>query len=130
MAEPKKPIVKARLNWGNWIADCPIHGEGVAEMVEPGKDFICSRCYPGVHAQKRIAHPQDLAQRISVPDLETREAEIKRAEADGHIYQVIFPPDVQKIMAIVRMRPLGNMNWRPGMTLDDLRNENKENGVK
>lgn len=124
-----KSVVEARLNWGNWIADCPIHGEGVAELVKPGQDFICSRCYPGIHAQTRVPHPQNNALRISVPDIAAREEAIKLAEAEGHVYQVVFPKEMEQIMAIVRLRPLRNMNWRPGQSLADLRRENEEYGV-
>jgi len=33
--------VKAELNHGRWIAECPCNG---AEFVEPGKPMICGSC--------------------------------------------------------------------------------------
>lgn len=123
-----KPTVEARLNWGQWIADCPVHGEGVAEKVEPGQDFICSRCYPGIHAQILLQHPQDPRLSIPVADVGMRGRARQQAEQDGRAYAVIFPKQREQIEAIVRLRKLANMNWRPGVTLADLKRENKEHG--
>ncbi len=125
-----KPVVYARLNWGNWIADCPVHGEGIAELVEPGKDFICSRCYPNLHAEIRMHDPRILGKMISVPDLALRALTRNQAERMGHVYRVVFPKDMKAIMEIVGRRPLEHQNWRPGVSLADLRRENKEHGVK
>lgn len=118
--------VYARLNWGNWIADCPIHGEGVAEGVEPGKDFICSRCHPGIHASMRMRFKGQL---VNVPDLAARGLALKEAERAGHVYEVVFPDDMKQILEAVRPRKVQHMNWRPRMTIADLEHENEEHGV-
>lgn len=122
-----KPKVYARLNWGNWIADCPIHGEGIAEGVEPGKDFICSRCHPGIHASMPVRYKGHL---INVPDVATQALARQQAEWAGHVYEVVFPSEKEKIMRVVRKRKLQHINWRPGMTVADLQAENEKHGVK
>ena len=123
----EKPKVYARLNWGNWIADCPIHGEGIAEQVRPGEPFICSRCHPGIHAQMPVRFQGHV---IQVPDVAGRAYAFQQAEWAGHLYEVVFPKNMPKIMERVRPRKLQHMNWRPGMTLKDLERENQEHGVK
>lgn len=127
MNEPQK--VQARLNWGNWIADCPIHGEGIAEQVKPGEPFICSRCHPGIHATMPIRYEGHL---IQVPDITVQALAREKAAQAGHIYDVVFPSEKerQKIMAAIRQRKVQHMNWRPGMTIADLERENREHGVE
>jgi hypothetical protein len=36
---------------------------------------------------------------------------------------------MEKIMAELRKRPMKNMNWYPGETLEDIIKENKEHGI-
>jgi len=119
-------VVHARLNWGKWIADCPVHGEGIAELVTPGQDFICSRCYPDIHAEIKVQNGRG---QLRIPDFAMRATARQRAQDEGHLYKVVFPKNMEKILEVVRIRPLQNMNWIPGMTLDDLRRENKENNL-
>lgn len=121
---PDKPTVHARLNWGRWIADCPVCNDQVndgkvrvAEAVEPGVDFVCSREYSGIHATMPV---QYRGQTFQVPDLAARAAARQRAELDGRAYSVVFPADKAKIEARVRTRKLQHANWRPGMTVADL----------
>lgn len=121
-----KPTVQARYNWGNWIADCPIHGEGIAEMVTPGRDFICSRCHPGIYAEMKIPHPQQPLRLISAPDLAMRKYERHQAENAGHVYKVVFPKQKERIEAVLRHQPLRHRNWRPGITIRDLERQNEE----
>jgi hypothetical protein len=125
-----KPVVHARLNWGKWIADCPVCNDAVndgeirvAEAVDPGQDFICSREYPGINAMMWIAYQ---GHQIQVPDKAARQAARQRAELDGRVYMVIFPPNKTGIEQRVRSRKLAHMNWRPGMTLQDLDHENQK----
>lgn len=121
-----KPVVYARLNWGRWIADCPIHGEGVAESVRPGEGFICSRCHPGIYATMPI---QIKGTMTNVPDLAMRQSARRQAESSGQVYEVVFPADKSRIEEVTRLRQLENANWIPGMTMDDLLRENAEHGV-
>jgi len=121
--------VYARLNWGNWIADCPVHGEGIAEGVKPGatQTMICSRCHQGIHASMPV---RVQGHTIRIPDPAVRELARKEAEQAGQIYEVVFPENIREIMRIVRKRKIQHINWRPGMTIADLQRENKEHGVK
>jgi len=43
---------------------------------------------------------------------------------------VIWDKQRAKIEALLQNRPRENQNWRPGETLDELRAENEQNGVK
>ena len=93
--------LKARLNWGRWIADCP-NCRG-AEIVKPGEEFICYSCYPNALTNKKKA--------------------LKR-------YEVVFPKIKLEIDKIMSKRDMQNRNWYPGETLKELRKENADNGVK
>jgi hypothetical protein len=110
-----------------WIADCPVHGEGVAEAVQPGVPFICSRCFPDIYATIPVQAPGGAVAQI--PDVAMRRAARRRATEADQVYEVVFPTDKDEIEAQARVRPLENANWMPGMTVDDMRRENIEHGV-
>jgi hypothetical protein len=117
------------MNWGKWIADCPNCNETVndgairvAEAVKAGRDFICSREYPGIHATMTILYK---GQRVQVPDDAARQAARQRAELDGQAFTVVFPAFKIRVEQQVRSRKLEHMNWRPGMTLADLDQEDE-----
>lgn len=123
-----KKKAKARFNHGRWIADCPdCLG---AENVSPGDKFICGNEFPNKHAYlyKRIkTNKGDRYRRVA--DIAKR----KRAEADavalGKRYAITWPKEKDEIEQVLRMRPVENMNWEPGETLADLRQENEEHGI-
>lgn len=49
----------------------------------------------------------------------------------GHrILRSQFPPDRQRIEAILDLRPLPNRNWLPGETVEDLERENIEHHME
>lgn len=118
--------IYARLNWGRWIADCPVHGEGVAEAVRPGEPMICSRCYPAIYATMPV---QIKGIQKDIPDLAMRTHARKQAADADQVYEVLFPEEKDEIEAVTRVRPMQNVNWVPGMTVEDLRRENAEYGV-
>ena len=49
--KPEK--VYARLNYGRWIADCNICNG--AEIVTPGKPFVCFSCQPAALRNPALA---------------------------------------------------------------------------
>lgn len=42
---------------------------------------------------------------------------------------ITFPDNWREIVEVLRPRPVENMNWMPGETLEDLRAENFAHGV-
>jgi hypothetical protein len=127
--------VQAILNCGRWIVMCPDDPEGLhAGEVDPDNDtiFICAGCYPDMNAKAFLPFVQDGKTLYRpVDDLVLQQAAADQAAADGNVYTIQFPTDpaVSDIMAAVQMRPTANMNWVPGETLDDLNQENIDNGI-
>lgn len=125
--------VKARYEWGRWIADCP-DCPNSAEDVKPGDEFLCGTEFPHKHAtlfQKiQVQHGKKLADRYAkVPDAIAREQAWARGIVLGRVYKVVFPRNKKDIERVLRMRPVKNQNWSPGETLADLQRENKEHGI-
>lgn len=124
-------IVKARLNWGRWIAECPKQHtplDSVTLEVVPGKDttFICPSCYP-----KSIAsHAGMVSGRFQiVPDISARRTAKYMAEQAGEIYDIEYPADIAQILEAVQSRAQQNQNWEHGETLEQLAQENVDNGI-
>lgn len=93
--------LRARLNYGRWIADCDLCNG--AEIVEPGKPFICFSCEPAAVRNPRLANnPRD----------------------------VIFPKNKADIEQVMANRPEQYRNWFPGESLAALQKENAEHGIK
>lgn len=125
--------IYARFNWSpGWIADCPNCNKEpydgtqrgrVAEIAKPGQPFVCSREYPDIHATMPMLYE---GKTIFVPDEAKRKKAFERAQADGRVYEVVFPDDAKKIMRALQRRPRRAMNWWPGVTLEELKAENKE----
>lgn len=128
--------VHARYNWASgWVAECPHCNQGeydgrqsrrVAEQVEPGRPMVCGKCYPGIRAQKLIEYQRHM---VIVDDTERQNKAFQQALAAGRAYEVVFPKEKGEIMALLHLRPRRAMNWWPGITLRELRRENKEHGV-
>jgi len=91
--------LRARINHGRWIVDCPVPECGGAELVDPDNPrFWCLSC--DNHGMDGRWYPVEFpAER---PAIET--VLLKRPNA-------------------------ANQNWRPGETVDDLRRENERYGV-
>ncbi len=90
------PKVKARLNHGRWIVDCPL-GCNSASLVYPGKPYICGDHYPRVFSDDPGAAADEVA----------RAYELK------HVYDVVFPGDKADIERALKSRPLDLQNWFP-----------------
>lgn len=93
------PVVQARINHGNWIADCPDPDCAGAELVDPDDlRFWCCSCSMA-NLDGQWLPVQMTAQRAQL------EAELRKRPR-------------RQIQ-----------NWAPGESLADLRRENAENGV-
>jgi len=94
--------IKARINHGRLIADCPDCAG--AEFAALGMQFYCTSEFPG---------PQGY----------------QAAAMAGRVYDVEFPPDLSEIWSVLHARPEENQNWEPGETLAQLRAENEAHGL-
>lgn len=93
--------LKAHINHGRWIADCPQCGG--SEIVYVGRPFVCqSMLAGGFHGEHA---------------------------ACGFTADVEFPgPDEkQAIEAVLIQRPIKHRNWEPGETVLMLIKENEDN---
>lgn len=114
--------LKARLNWGRWIVDCPKEDGGALEVV-PNVDklFVCPVCYP----QSIASHVGMIGGRIAnVPDVSARRTGKALAEANDEVYSIEYPEGMERIVELVGKRPQQNRNWQDGETLAFLQQEN------
>ena len=102
--DARRQKVKAYLNHGRWIADCPLDHEGQkctgAECVtEDDKVFLCLSC--------------------------------GNTEINGDFIKVVFPPPGQrhKFEMSLALRPEALRNWVPGETPARIAKENRKHGV-
>jgi hypothetical protein len=125
-------IIFAQYNHGRWIGICPFckqQGEIVALEVKPGDIFVCPNEYPNLLAKTLIPNPRVPGAFNSIPDKPLQEETHHAAVKAGNGYEVDFPSEKKEIERLLRYRPLQGRNWFPGVTLDDLRLENKERGL-
>ncbi len=93
--------LKAYVNHGRWLVDCPQCGG--AEIVKVSKPFECrGKNNAGFHG-------------------ETTEC--------GCVMDVEWPNEKLAIEAILIKRKLENRNWAWGETADDLKGENVKQGI-
>lgn len=108
--------LKARLNHGRWIVDCP-NCNG-AEFAVPGQDFVCMSEWV----------PKAMGDAVGVEAVYLKAREMaKRAK---QVYAVAFPDSVSEIERVLSARPAENRNWTPGESVDDLKQENRAHKVK
>lgn len=95
-------VAVARVNGGRWIADCPTDGCHGAEYVNIDELlFFCCEC--------------------------------RNAAVDHHPLRVVIPANGmrQQIEAYLGARPApATRNWFPHETVKDLRDENREHGIR
>ena len=115
--------VKAFLNHGRWLVECPEDRKHYNEVSSGQVDFICLGCYPDLRSVLYRQRTDGLLE--PVPDEAKRE--ITKREAKHH--EIIFPRDIPAIMELLRQRNVSEMNWLPGETLADLKAENTAHGV-
>jgi hypothetical protein len=96
--------------------------------VDPARDtfFICPVCYP----QSIAVFVGIVGKKLgAVPDRSARKTARIQAEQNNEIFPIEYPKNAEKILEIVKKRPVENQNWTPGETLAFLRQENKDNGI-
>ncbi len=98
------PVVKAHLNHGRWIVDCPLEREGQpcggAECVtEDDRIFLCLSC--------------------------------GNEQAGGDFLKVRFPAKASRgrFEKSLAMRPESLRNWIPGETPAKIADENRKHGI-
>ena len=117
--------LKARLNHGRWIVDCPDCTS--ACLAIPGQDFFCM---DEALAAARAEFDLEGRDKLTIPSHEFLARAYKMSAGLTH-YPVKFPPDKDAIDDLMTLRPNDeNKNWEPGETLADLRRENKAHGIK
>lgn len=125
--------VFAQFNYGRWIVICPrCLALGITSAVEikPGETiFVCPEEFPGTQATMLISHPQRRGAFRSVPDEDGRAQTRQAAIASGTVYEIAFPSEKSNIERTLRFRPRHAQNWIPGVSIDELRQENDRNGV-
>lgn len=121
-------------NSGRWIAICPrcLQADGVvaASEVRDGDVFVCPRENDGLAAMMLMPHPTKAGAFRSLPDLDARQSARDKAINAGNGYELVFPVEKAEIERILRYRPIAARNWRPGVSLTELQDENKRRGVK
>lgn len=117
--------VKAYINHGRWLVDCPKHGiDGAMEVTEKDTVYICPCCYPKIIAsftgmvKNKLQH---------VPDISARATARKMAKEADEIYMITFPEKLADIKTIMDARPIHNRNWTTE-TIAALKKENKAHG--
>lgn len=84
--------VKARINHGRWIADCPCNG---AELVAPGQPMVCGSC----GATHKVTFPKNrTAIEEALDRREIRHQNWQPGETPSDLWAEniaygIFPPD-------------------------------------
>jgi len=118
--------LQAYYNHGRWMADCPICGNPF-ELLDGGT-LICSHCWPGLRAVKFVTDEYGALVQAPHTDkiFDTRAAAVEA----GQEYEVEYPAERVAIEAALRPRPVENMNWYPGETVEDLIAENIEHGLE
>lgn len=48
----------------------------------------------------------------------------------GGMVRIVWPADIKAIEQVLAARPVENRNWTPDETLDDLREQNVEHGLR
>jgi hypothetical protein len=129
---PEKPkTANAILNHGRWVVPCPDHPDikGHARLVDPETDtvFVCGVCFPDTQAIAFKMGPDELFR--PVPDTTKRMAAFQEAAASGRAYPIVYPDNPRQIVEMLRQRPVQNMNWHPGESLELLASENREHAV-
>lgn len=120
--------IYAEYNHGRWVAICPAclqQGVQIASEVRVGDVFVCPTDYPNLLAQTLVPNPRMNGAFNPVADTVLREETRQRAIADGAAHEVIFPSGKNEIERLLRVRPLHARNWFPGVTVEELQQENE-----
>jgi len=108
----KGSAVKARIDWGRWLADCPLCGG--AEYIDPDDPFIfCLSC--GMVDNDGAALPVEMPAEIS--DIEALVLERPVADQRGG-------NSVERAFLAKPLIAGLSRSWYPTETVDDLKNQN------
>jgi len=119
--------VKAYINHGRWLVDCPKHGTaGAMEVTEKQTEYIPPCCYPQSIASFQ-AVKKGRIQRVA--DISARATAQRLAKEADEIYTIVFPEKIAEIKTIMDARPIHNRHWTTE-TIAALKKENKAHGVK
>lgn len=117
--------IQVYINHGRYLATCPKCGNH--HLVEASQvTLVCPACWPGLKAQK--IEIDQFGASVLVPHVQMVFFTRDQAQAAGEEYDLIMPDP--QIMEILRPRPIENMNWTPGESLDFLREENASHGLE
>lgn len=117
----------AYVNHSRWLVDCPACGAAIRIDPAQGDRAICGNCNPGLFAIRFVRRVVDGEESFyPVPD-ERKRAETARTSTP---FAFVLPPDWEEIFRILRLRPVANMNWLPGETLQHLIAENIQHGLQ
>lgn len=116
--------LKVFINHGRYMVHCPTCNN--AHTVELNvKTFVCAACWQGLNAKK--FETDKFGALVDVPHVQKIFETRDQAKAAGEEHELEFPS--AEVMKILRPRPVENMNWIPGETLEFLRAENKDHGL-
>lgn len=119
----------AYMNFGRWIADCPVCGTPNLLDERGATQMICGKCFPQIKAmayKPKASNPQLF---VTVPDEEERENARLRAKKSKQIHQVVYKQKPLEVEKRLHKRPLAFREWLPVESLKDLERENAEHGV-
>lgn len=114
---------ETRYNHGRWIIDCPFEDCNGAEIYRKDEPFICGSCN-AIEAQA-VCKSRGLDPRKHLVII-TKEIAAER----GEVFDTSRTRQWKKIEELVRLRPLDNMNWELGESVEKLKAENIMNGIK
>ena len=121
----------AYYNWGRWVADCPdaIDGCKCAVDLKRGETkFHCRRTILRSWTMRRRGASEREIEAMIAANGSDPEEMLHDCGADGAL--IIWPEDPKQIEDICAHRPLANRNWHPWETIDVLRGENIEHGIR
>lgn len=113
------------INHGRYIAQCPkCYSSHVVEQAQ--STLVCPACWKGLNAVK---FGEDMfGALVQVPHTEMIFYTRDQAAASEEEYSLALPDP--QIMEILRPRPVENMNWEPGETIEFLQEENAAHGLE
>lgn len=113
------------INHGRMMATCPrCHNTHIIDRVQT--TLICPACWNGLKAEKLV---QDLyGAWVLAPHTQLIDDTVLQAREAGEEYELGLPDP--QIMNILRARPVENINWLPGETIEQLIQENIDHGLE
>lgn len=111
--------VKAFLNHGRWLVQCPKHG--ILGAMPAEDEYICPVCHPKSIAKFLVLKSGQLQ---SVNDRSARRTAYLEAQAKGEIYTVTFPKQKESIEKELSKLPEDKKHWN-GESMQTLKENTK-----